>query len=127
METRNYTFDENIVSDLYKDAYGVRPGEFFWADWDACSDDAKQHLWDRLVDVVGESVRNEEAQQKKAIDKFEGEVLYALVGGLFRDRTEVIQHYHVRSKRMVTLRHSSSSWVSRLVISARRTGVDYAF
>ena len=71
METRNYTFDENIVSDLYKDAYGHRPGEYFWADWDACSDDAKQHLWDRLVDAVGESIREEEARQKKAIEDFE--------------------------------------------------------
>jgi len=52
METRNYTFDENIVSDLYKDAYGHRPGEYFWADWDACNDDAKQHLWDRLVEYL---------------------------------------------------------------------------
>ena len=94
METRNYTFDETILSDLYKDAYGSRPREYFWADWDACNDEGKQMMWDRLVDVVGESVRNEEAQQKKAIDKFEGDVLYALVGGLFRDRTEVIQHYH---------------------------------
>jgi len=72
METRNYTFDENIVSDLYKDAYGHRPGEYFWADWDACNDDAKQHLWDRLVDAVGESIREEQHYHNMAIAEFEG-------------------------------------------------------
>lgn len=70
METK-YTFDENIVSDVYKDAYGHRPSEFFWADWNACNDDAKQRLWDALVDAVRESVRDEEARQKKAIEDFE--------------------------------------------------------
>ena len=26
-----YTFDENLVSDLHKDAYGFRPSQSFWA------------------------------------------------------------------------------------------------
>lgn len=69
METK-YTFDEKILSDLYKDAYGHRPGEYFWADWDACSDDAKQHLWDRLVDAVGDSIREDERRYKAAIVEF---------------------------------------------------------
>jgi len=72
MEIRNYTYDENIVSDLYKDAYGHRPGEYFWADWDACNEDAKQHLWDRLIDAVGESIREEQRYHNMAIAEFEG-------------------------------------------------------
>ena len=72
---RNYTFDENIVSDLYKDAYGHRPGEYFWADWDACSDDAKQHLWDRLIDAVGESIREEQRYHEMAIHELESWII----------------------------------------------------
>ena len=75
METLNYTFDENIVSDLYKDAYGHRPGEYFWADWDACNDDAKQHLWDRLVNAVGESIREEKRYHEMAIHELESWII----------------------------------------------------
>ena len=46
-----YTFDENIVSDLYKEAYGTRPREGFWSEWDAASNDEKQRIWDSLLDT----------------------------------------------------------------------------
>jgi hypothetical protein len=72
MESRNYTFNEQVLSDLYKDAYGSRPGEFFWADWDACNDDGKQHLWDMLVETVADSIQREREYQRQAIAEFEG-------------------------------------------------------
>ena len=60
-----YTFDENIVSDLYKEAYGHRPHEGFWSDWDAASDDRKQRIWDELCDV---SAREAEFQLECQIE-----------------------------------------------------------
>jgi hypothetical protein len=51
METR-YTFDENIVSDLYKEAFGFRPREDFWANWNSYSDDEKQVSWDQMLDIA---------------------------------------------------------------------------
>ncbi len=92
MNPATYTFDENIVSDLYKDAYGVRPGEFFWSDWDACSDDAKQHLWDRLVDAVGDSIREEQRYHEMAIAKFEERVRFKDLFG--ESREDVIRQLH---------------------------------
>jgi hypothetical protein len=94
METRNYTYDENIVSDLYKDAYGSRPGEFFWADWDACSDDAKQHLWDRLVDAVGESIEREREYQQEAIFDLEDRIRFMMNTVAGCDRADAIRYLH---------------------------------
>ena len=44
-----YTFDENIVSDLYKEAYNVRPGDGWWSRWHQATDDTKQLIWDELM------------------------------------------------------------------------------
>ena len=94
METRNYTFDENIVSDLYKDAYGVRPGEFFWADWDACSDDAKQHLWDRLVDALKDAMIVEKTTQEEAIADLEWRIKFMMNTVAGCDRASAIRYLH---------------------------------
>ena len=59
-----YTFCENTVSDLHKDAWGRRPSNSFWFHWNCGTDDAKQKIWDELVDDM---VANDkaEAQTKK--------------------------------------------------------------
>lgn len=59
-----YTFDGNIVSDLHKDARGYRPREYFWAEWNNSSDADKQHIWDRLIEELNESIAEERAQQE---------------------------------------------------------------
>jgi hypothetical protein len=62
METR-YTFDEQIVSDLYKEAFGFRPREDFWANWNSYSDEEKQVSWDQMLDFADRVAENElEAQ-----------------------------------------------------------------
>ena len=62
-----YTFDENTVSDLHKDAYGYRPCKFFWASWHEANDEFKQKIWDELIVELNESIRKEEAEQQVAI------------------------------------------------------------
>ena len=59
-----YTFCENTISDLHKDAWGRRPSNSFWFHWNCGTDDAKQKIWDELVDDM---VSNDkaEAQTKK--------------------------------------------------------------
>lgn len=42
-------FDEQIVSDLHKDARGYRPTEYFWEEWSQCGDDTRQEMWDDLL------------------------------------------------------------------------------
>lgn len=66
MESK-YTFDENTVSDLHKDAHGYRPREFFWAEWHAASNDGKQAIWEDLIDDLKDSIELEKQQQTAAI------------------------------------------------------------
>ena len=59
-----YTYSDDLVSDLHKDAWGHRPGEGFWFRWEIADEDAKQAIWDNLIDDM---VKNdaEEAKAKK--------------------------------------------------------------
>jgi hypothetical protein len=47
-----YTFDENLISDLHKDAYGFRPDVSFWATFAAFNPDQKQALWDSMIAIL---------------------------------------------------------------------------
>ena len=65
-----YTFDETIISDLHKDAYGFRPREGFWNMWAAFNDDQKQVEWDRLIDVMNESMEQQRLEEESALKEF---------------------------------------------------------
>jgi len=73
-----YTFDGNIVSDLHKDAYGFRPREYFWAEWNNSSDADKQHIWDHLLQDLEAAMDLEAQEQIAAINAFEVEIANAL-------------------------------------------------
>ena len=94
METRNYTFDENIVSDLYKDAYGVRPGEYFWADWDARDDDGKQRIWDNLLDDLDRAIENEREYHQEAIADLEDRIRFMMSTVAGCQREDAIRYLH---------------------------------
>lgn len=63
--TKKYSYSDDLVSDLHKDAWGCRPTERFWFHWEIADQDAKQAIWDNLIDDM---VKNdaEEAERKKA-------------------------------------------------------------
>lgn len=50
-----YDFDENVISDLHKDAYGFRPDQSFWGLWAASNPEQKQAVWDNLIDILNRS------------------------------------------------------------------------
>ena len=56
-----YTFCENTISDLHKDAWGYRPSQGFWVRWEASNDDAKQGIWNDLIDDM---VKNDAEEAK---------------------------------------------------------------
>lgn len=62
-----YTFDENIVSDLHKDAYGRRPSFGWWDSWNDSSDAYKQRVWDGLLKDLEETIERERLAHKEAI------------------------------------------------------------
>lgn len=69
--TKVYTFDDNIVSDLHKDAFGFRPGERFWSAWECMSDDEKQAEWDYLLQALDRAIQEEQEREERAIAEFE--------------------------------------------------------
>jgi hypothetical protein len=89
-----YTFDENIVSDLYKEAYNMRPGEFFWNRWETATNDGKQAIWDDLIDAANRAAETEREIQQEAIAEFESTVrgIMATVAGV--TRKDAIRYLH---------------------------------
>ena len=61
-----YTFDEQIVSDLHKDARGFRPTQYWWDQWSLCTSDQKQTMWDSLCRELEETMAAERAAEARA-------------------------------------------------------------
>ena len=94
METRNYTYDDGILSDLHKDAYGFRPSSDFFREWDLLNSDGKQDLWDSLVDAVGDSIREEKRHHEMAIFEFESWVQMTMKIVVDSTREDCIRMMH---------------------------------
>jgi hypothetical protein len=85
-----YTFDENTISDLHKDARGFRPSEYFWETWDEASHDQKQVIWDDLVDELARGEQIVAEMQAIALAKFETQISNNMELGA-RDRETAIR------------------------------------
>ena len=90
-----YTFDENIVSDLYKEAYGSRPGECFWENWDASDNDRKQALWDAMVDEARADAERE-LQEQLNVEKYLEDTVIPNIQSYLNGctREDAIRHLH---------------------------------
>jgi hypothetical protein len=62
-----YTFDDNIVSDLHKDARGYRPRELFWAEWNTCDDFDRQAIWDGLLRELSQTMERQRHEENIAL------------------------------------------------------------
>ncbi len=63
-----YTFDESILSDLHKDAYGSRPWQSYYDAWLEMADSEKQAEWDRLVKLAEEEYDRERERERRMVD-----------------------------------------------------------
>ena len=70
MDSR-YTFDENLVSDLHKDAHGFRPSTWFWEEWTRADDSGKQRIWDNLLWELDQTMAEERRREEIAVGDFE--------------------------------------------------------
>lgn len=66
-----FTFDENTVSDLRKDAYGSRPSQSWWYGWTHATDEQKQYQWDHLLECLEATITEEKEIEDRAIKAFE--------------------------------------------------------
>jgi hypothetical protein len=95
METRNYDFDADTLSDLHKDAYGFRPrSEEFWNAWDSADDDGKQRIWDRILDDLDRALETEREIQQEAIAEFNRRVSHYTSVVLNSTREDAIRVMH---------------------------------
>ena len=69
-----YTYDENTISDLYKDTFGHRPDPIWRSIWKDANQDLKQKIWDGLIVEFDEAMERERIRQEKAVVRFEKRV-----------------------------------------------------
>jgi hypothetical protein len=69
-----YTFDEQIVSDLHKDARGFRPSQSWWEMWNESHPSRKQEIWDALCEELSEAMDSERRAQAAALTEFEAQI-----------------------------------------------------
>jgi hypothetical protein len=86
----DYTFDSDIVSDLYKEAYGRRPSDIFWSQWLDASDAEKQAIWDGLIATEVITSNKEREHQIAAVAGFERHVQNTILMGA-RDRETALR------------------------------------
>ncbi len=91
---RQYTFDENIVSDLYKEAYGFRPREYFWSEWEEATNDRKQAIWDDLLDTADREAEREREMQIEAEHDVEDRIRFMMSTVAGCTRENAIRYLH---------------------------------
>lgn len=84
-----YTFDERIVSDLHKDAYGYRPSTYWWSEWMVMTDDEKQETWDDLLVDLEISIKEEKDRHTAAEIAFGRLIAKNIQLGAANDQTAV--------------------------------------
>lgn len=65
-----YTFSNELISDLHKDARGFRPDEYFWEEWTQSPDNVKQIIWDKLCVEMEESMAAQKEAEAQALIEF---------------------------------------------------------
>ena len=69
-----YTYSDELISDLHKDARGFRPHEAFYEGWTQSDDDNKQAIWDGLCREMGRRQEVEARHEAYLLAKFKEEV-----------------------------------------------------
>ena len=92
---KQYTYDERIVSDLHKEAYGSRPRADFWAKWDKGTADEKQMVWDFLI-AEAESEAERERQEQLAVERHLEKIVIPNIQSYLNgcSREDAIRHLH---------------------------------
>ena len=60
-------YDENILSDLHKDAYGYRPCEGYYEYWNSLNEKGKNSEWNSLCELLKMNERREELEKNRSI------------------------------------------------------------
>jgi hypothetical protein len=69
-----YTYDDQIISDLHKDARGYRPSSDWYVMWKDSSDDQKQSIWNDLLVELDDSIAQDKFLEESNVNEFEREI-----------------------------------------------------
>jgi len=82
----NFTFDIDLYSDLYKDAYGFRPrGGYFYDE--ECTDEERQRIWDATVADANARFEREQEEERRAVAEFKQTVAKTIEVGARDEET----------------------------------------
>ena len=76
-----FTFDDQTVSDLHKDARGFRPHAAFMEGWNSSDDENKQVIWDGLIRELERHQAWEAIREREALSEFQGELEILIESG----------------------------------------------
>lgn len=76
-----FTFDDQTVSDLHKDARGFRPHAAFMEGWNSSDDENKQAIWDGLIRELERHQAWEAIREREALSEFQGELEILIESG----------------------------------------------
>jgi len=65
-----FTYSDDIISDLHKDAYGFRPSQRFFDDWAEYTPAEKQEVWDMLCTEMERSMKEQAESEAAALVEF---------------------------------------------------------
>jgi len=85
--TTTYTYSDELISDLHKDALGYRPSSNFWDAWETYSPADKQEEWDYLCNEMDKSIAREKAEADQAVVEFNHRVLETIRYGAGDEET----------------------------------------
>jgi hypothetical protein len=63
-------YDESTLSDLYKDAFGFRPGPDYRSRWEAMTESERDAEWDGLLWSVEDSMTRDREEQARAVRSY---------------------------------------------------------
>ena len=69
-----FTYSDDLWSDLHKDVHGFRPSAIFMKNLLAFDDQTKQTLWDALCEQLEENTKAEQAAEVVAVKEFEARI-----------------------------------------------------
>ena len=69
-----FTYSDDVISDLHKDAYGFRPSQRFFDDWSTYTPAEKQECWDIMCRDMEQAWAEEKVQEAADVAKFEDRV-----------------------------------------------------
>lgn len=82
-------YDEQILSDLHKDARGFRPREYFWSSWNSMTVEERNDEWRHLLLELEQANADEADRQARAIDRYEASIAELINSGA-ADRSQAI-------------------------------------